>query len=75
MAHPYRGHEPTPDDKPAPEPHNDQDIDTAGTETDSDQPGDEDADDIVGPTGEEMPKESHDRVKTPKRKTSKRKTH
>jgi hypothetical protein len=71
MAHPHRG--PTPDNKPAPEPHNDQDIDTAGTEADSDQPGDEDADDIVGPTGEEMPKASHDGVKTPKRK--KRKTH
>jgi hypothetical protein len=71
VAHPYRGHAPTPDDKPAPEPHNDQDIDTAGTEadTDTDQPGDEDADDLVGPTGEEMPKASHDeRKKTPKRK-------
>jgi hypothetical protein len=64
VAHPHRGHQPTPDDKPAPEPHNDQDIDTAGTEADE-----ETAHDIVGPTGEEMPKAPHDKVKkTPKRK-------
>jgi hypothetical protein len=86
MAHPYRGPEPTPDDKPAPEPHNDQDIDTAGTEADDDRPGtrqqkaggrpeevpgDENAHDIVGPTGEEMPNQTHAGVQSP----SRRKTH
>lgn len=69
MTHPYRAPQPTPDDKPAPEPHSDQDIDTAGTEADEESP------DIVGPTGEEMPKASHDEVGAPKGKTPKRKTH
>ena len=47
MTHPYRAHQPTPDDKPAPNPHSDQDIDTLGTEAD-----DEYARDLAGPTGE-----------------------
>ena len=55
--------QPTPDDQPAPDPHNDQEIDTAGTEAD------ENAHDIVGPTGEEMPDQKHDGVETPKATT------
>ena len=87
MTHPYRMPQPTPDDQPAPEPHNDQEIDTAGTEADDNKPdtkpdshqkasgrpeevpGDENAHDIVGPTGEEMPNQTHDGVETPRQQT------
>lgn len=84
MTHPYRMPQPTPDDQPAPDPHNDQEIDTAGTEADDNHPdtrhqkasgrpeevpGDENSHDIVGPTGEEMPDQKHDGVNQEVRQT------
>lgn len=51
----------TPDPDEATPGGGDQDIDTAGTEADTEQvPGDTGSADIVGRTGEQMPRQSHD---------------
>ena len=53
----------TPDPDEATPREGDQDIDTAGTEADTERsavPGDTGSGDIVGRTGEQMPQHSHD---------------